>query len=242
MIRVLVNGALGKMGSEAAKAINNTDGLALVAEAKRGDDLAALIAESGAEVVVDFTNAATVFENASQIIAAGVYPVIGTTGLLPEQINALKQQCDAKKLGGIIAPNFSIGALLLLRYAEDCVRYFPHVEIIEMHHEQKIDAPSGTALHTAAKMAAVKAEIVANPKEKELFSGARGARYQGIPIHSIRLPGLMAHEEVIFGGLGQTLTLRHDAQSRAAFMPGVCLACKKVTELQTLIYGLEHIL
>ncbi len=241
-IRVLVNGASGKMGKEATQAIKNTEGLQLVGEAVKGDDLSTMIKNSQARVVVDFTTANVAFENAVKIIEAGVHPVIGTTGLLSGQITELTQFCATKKLGGIIAPNFSIGAVLLMRYAQDCARYFSHVEIIEMHHEQKVDAPSGTALHTAEMIAAVKVKVAENPHAKELFKGARGARYQEIPIHSIRLPGLVAHEEVIFGGLGQTLTLRHDALNRSAFMPGVCLACEKVTELQTLVYGLEHIL
>ncbi|HVV69651.1 MAG TPA: 4-hydroxy-tetrahydrodipicolinate reductase [Gammaproteobacteria bacterium] len=241
-IRILVNGASGKMGAEACMAIKNSPGLQLVGMAGRGDDLSSMIKNNQAQVVVDFTIATTAFDNAAKIIAADAHPVIGTSGLSPDQLALLTQRCAEKKLGGIVAPNFSIGAVLLMRCAKECARYFPDVEILELHHNQKIDAPSGTALHTAEIISAVKAEVPVNPAEKELHKGARGARYQGIPIHSIRLPGLVAHEEVIFGGMGQTLTLRHDTLNRSAFMPGVCLACHKVLELETLVYGLEHIL
>ena len=241
-IRVLVNGAAGKMGTEVCVAIKNAPGLQLVGKAGKGDDLPDSIKTSQAQVVIDFTTAAAAFENAAKIIASGAHPVIGSSGISSEQLTLLQQRCAEKKLGGIVAPNFSIGAVLLMRCAVECARYFPDVEILELHHNQKADAPSGTALHTAEMISAVKAAVPPNPAEKELHSGARGARYQGIPIHSIRLPGLVAHEEVIFGGLGQTVTLRHDTLNRSAFMPGVCLACHKVVELDTLIYGLEHIL
>lgn len=241
-INVLVNGASGKMGREVVGYVRQAQELQLVAEAVRGDDLVAKIKTSSAQVVVDFTTAANAFANASQIIAAGAHPVIGTSGLSSEQIQTLKEQCAAKKLGGIIAPNFAIGAVLLMQYARDCARYFPDVEIIEMHHAQKVDAPSATAIKTAEMIAQVKTKLAVNPNEKELISGARGGRCHDIPIHSIRLPGVIALQEVIFGGLGQTLTLRHDTLNRAAFMPGVLLACQKVMELQMLVYGLENIL
>lgn len=233
------------MGREAVIAIDQAPELSLVGQAGSTDDLAAVIAAVKPQVVVDLTTAAVAFINARIIIAANVHPVIGTSGLSPAQIAELQQICGEKNLGGLIAPNFSIGALLMMRYAQDCARYFPDVEIIEFHHHQKVDAPSATALRTA--------EVISNEKNKhkpsspatvemETFAGARGARYREIPIHSVRLPGILANQEVIFGGPGQTLSIQHHVLSRAAYMPGICLACQKVTQLQTLIYGLEHIL
>lgn len=242
-IKVLVNGAQGKMGQEAVIAIGNTPELTLVGQAGSTDKLAEVIAAVKPQVVIDLTTAAAAFANARTIIAANVHPVIGTSGLLPAQIAELQQLCAEKKLGGLVAPNFSIGALLMMKYAEDCARYFPDVEIIELHHNQKRDAPSATALRTAEAIAAEKNSKGQNAsQEVETFAGARGARYQGIPIHSIRLPGILANQEIIFGGPGQTLTIHHQVLNRAAYMPGICLACQKVPQLQTLIYGLEHIL
>lgn len=244
-IKVLVNGAQGKMGQEAVIAIGNSPELTLVGQIGKKDDLAEKIATIKPDVVVDLTTASAAFVNARTIIAAGVHPVIGTSGLLPPQIAELQQICAEKKLGGLIAPNFSIGALLMMKYAEDCARYFPDVEIIELHHHQKLDAPSATALRTAEAIARERKKEAQSlsPKEAvETFAGARGASYQGIPIHSIRLPGILADQEVVFGGPGQTVTIQHRVLNRAAYMPGICLACQKVPQLQTLIYGLEHIL
>ncbi len=241
-IRVAVNGAQGKMGQEVIKAINATEDLVLVAEADKQDDLSQLIANSAAQVVVDFTTASAAYINARTIIAANAHPVIGTSGLVMEQVEELALLCHEKKLGGIIAPNFALGAVLMMQYAQNCARYFPDVEIIEMHHANKADAPSGTAIRTAEMLAEVQAGPSVNPSAQEKFAGVRGGRYLNIPIHSIRLPGLVAHQTIMFGGLGQSLTIRHDTYNREAFMPGVCLACRKVIELETLVFGLEHIL
>jgi len=244
-IKILVNGARGKMGQETVKAVQQTEGLELVGETGRSDDLTAMIKTTQADVVVDFTTAAAAFTNTCTIIAAGARPVIGSSGLVAEQMAELAQRCKEKKLGGIIAPNFSLGGVLMMRYASDCARYFPDVEIIEQHHANKADAPSGTALRTAELIAAAKelAEVSAVPDiSHEKFPGVRGGRYQNIPIHSVRLPGLLAHQEVIFGGVGETLTIRHDSFNRISFMPGVCLACHKVMELDHLVVGLEHII
>lgn len=240
--RILVNGAAGKMGQETVKALGAAEGFLVVAQAGRQDDLSAIIKQSQAEVVVDFTVPATAFDNALAIIAAGARPVIGTTGISPEQVELLTLRCAEKGLGGIVAPNFAIGALLAMQYAKDCARYFSSVEIIELHHNQKVDAPSGTALRTAELIAAVKAKAPVNEYEEEAIPGARGALYHDIPIHSVRLPGLLAHQMVMFGDTGEVLTIRHDASNRTAYMPGVCLACRKVMELDHLVYGLEHIL
>lgn len=241
-IKIIVNGAQGKMGLEAVKAINNDEGLQLVGTLGRQDDLPTAVKTSGAEVVLDFTSAHCVFENAMNIIESGARPVIGTSGLTKDQVAQLSQRCLKEKLGAIIAPNFSIGAILMMRFAQEAARYFPHVEIVEMHSHTKVDAPSSTALRTAEMMAETKAKLASNLQEKETVAGARGGRYQDIPIHSVRLPGLVAHQSVIFGDVGQTLTISDNTSSREAFMPGVVLACQKVIDLDHLVYGLETLL
>lgn len=243
-IRILVNGAQGKMGQATVNAITNHSDLTLVGQTGPTDDLAAEIKQSQAQVVVDFTNADVVLKNTLTIINAGAHPVIGTSGLLAEQVKALQARCAELKLGGIIAPNFSLGAVLMMKHAQAIVKYFPHVEIIEMHHDGKLDSPSGTAVRTAEMLAVERTPSSSTNKKKtrEVVPGARGATYQDISIHSVRLPGLVAHQQIIFGGTGETLTLRHDSIDRISFMPGVCLACIKVVALKELIYGLEGVL
>lgn len=218
-IKVIVSGARGKMGVVTVNAIEAAKDLELVAQTDMQDDLANAIKSNRADVVVDFTLPDCVFKNTQTIIEQNARPVIGTTGLMPDQIEALQKQCEKHHVGGIIAPNFSLGAVLMMRYAADAAKYLSNAEIIEMHHAQKVDAPSGTAKKTAEMM------------QKE-----------NIPIHSVRLPGLFAHQAVIFGGDGETLTIRHDGMDRNAMMPGVLLACRKVMELDRLVYGLENIL
>jgi 4-hydroxy-tetrahydrodipicolinate reductase len=242
LIRVLINGANGRMGVAAAKAIAQDPELELVGTATRGDDLTAAIKQANAQVVVDFTNAEVVYDNTAMIIAAHAHPVIGTSGLTLEQIRQFQAQCARAKLGGIIAPNFSLGAVLLIKYSQEIAKYFSHVEIIEMHHDGKLDSPSGTALHTAEMIGAALTTKHPEKKLRETIPGARGATHHQVPIHAIRLPGLVAHEQVIFGGVGETLTLKHDSIDRVSFMPGVCLACKKVRGLDQLVYGLENVL
>jgi 4-hydroxy-tetrahydrodipicolinate reductase len=239
-ISVLVNGAAGRMGQAAVQAINAHDKLQLAGLANSGDVLSDVIKTQQPDVVLDFTSAASVLANAKMIIDCGVHPVIGTSGLLPDDVRALQQLCAAKKLGGIIAPNFCIGAVLMMRFAKEAAKYYPHAEIIELHHDKKKDAPSGTAIKTA--------EIIANVRPNdyqrgtETIAGARGADLQNVPIHSVRLPGLLAHQEVLFGSAGELLTIRHDSFSREAYMPGVCFACEQVVGLTELVYGLEHLL
>ncbi len=220
-IKVLINGYPGKMGQAAVKAIQEAPDLDYVGGCDREHNLAQMIQDSGAEVVLDLSSAISVFENAQTIIEAGVHPVIGTSGLNTEQIKTLQQQCAEKKLGGIIAPNFSVGALLMMHFAEEAARYFQDVEIIELHHPQKKDAPSGTARQSAERIKAA------------------GIPSREVPIHSVRLPGIVAEQSVIFGGPGETLTLRHSSIDRSCFMPGILLACRSVMKLNTLLYGLD---
>lgn len=242
MIRILVNGANGRMGQEAVKAIEAAADLILVGKTGRHDDLSTQIKNSRAQVVVDFTNADAVFINSKSIIETGAHPVIGTSGLTAEQIQTLQTLCAFKQLGGIIAPNFSIGAILMMRFAAEAARYFANAEIVEMHHPGKLDAPSGTAIKTANMIAKSRHELPLIRGEKEILPGARGANSTDIRIHALRLPGVVADQEVIFGGIGETLSIRHHTQSRETFMTGVLLACRKVMELNTLIYGLENLL
>ncbi len=239
-IRVLINGAAGKMGQEAVKALSQAPDLVIVGKTGRQDNLEKTLRDSQAEVAVDLTSAETVFKNAEIIIAQGVHPVIGTSGLLGPQINLLKKKCDQKKLGGIIVPNFSIGIVLMMLFAKQAAAYFPNCEIIEMHHAQKKDSPSGTAVKTAEFIDRKQNNITAT--ETETIKGARGALHHHIPIHSIRLPGLVAHQEILFGGDHELLTLRHDTFHRAAYMPGILLAIREVIKLKQLVYGLEHVL
>jgi 4-hydroxy-tetrahydrodipicolinate reductase len=264
-IRVGVTGGLGRMGRETVKAVLNAPDLTLVSvidPKHTGEDVAiplrlpepsgVLLTQSlehglaGLDVAVEFTRADSVFANAQAIIQAGVRPVIGATGLTPEQMNTLDEQLKAVGLAGLVIPNFAIGAVLMMTFAEKAARYFDHAEIIELHHNQKADAPSGTALKTATLMADAAQQPFGcdNTPEVELLPGARGATAAGgIRIHSVRLPGLVAHQEVICTSPGQMLTLRHDSFDRACYMPGVLLSIRKVMERSPgLTYGLEHLL
>lgn len=263
MIRVIVCGAYGKMGREVLKAVHNDPELALVgavdvnADATdlghfigceplgltAGTDLATVISATKPDVMVDFTRPEVVMENIRTALSLQVAPVVGTTGLGEAELSEIRTLCANQKVGALIAPNFSIGAILLMRLSQEAAKYLPHVEIIEMHHDQKLDAPSGTALHTAEKIRAVRPSMRQGAAgEFEKLTGARGGELDGIRIHSVRLPGYVAHQEVIFGGLGQTLSLRHDSISRESFMPGVVLACKKIVNVQCLIHGLDEFL
>lgn len=242
-IKILVNGAFGRMGQMTIKAITAHPGFELVGQTGREYDLAQSIKDSHAQVVVDFTHPDAVYANTNTIIDAGAHPVIGTTGLALEQIVLLQKKCASLKRGGLIAPNFSLGAVLMMRHAKEIAKYLPHVEIIEMHHDNKADCPSGTALRTAELLSeSVATNKPATPPRETIAAGSRGANYRGIPIHAVRLPGFLAHEQVIFGNTGETLTLRHDSIDRQCFMPGVCLACEAVIKLDKLVYGLEEIL
>ncbi len=241
-IPVLINGAKGKMGKEIVKTFRKDPEFRVVGTTDRDDDLAKAIAGLKAKVVIDFTASSVGFQNASIIIQSGAHPVIGTTGFLPDQVDELKKRCTKQKLGGIIAPNFSIGAVLLMQFCKEAAKHFPHSEIIEMHHTTKEESPSGTAMRTAELISQGRKEVLPLKKYREIAAHARGANHKEIAIHSVRLPGLVAHELVMFGGRGETLSLRHDTLHRECFMPGIKLACKKVLELNELVYGLENIL
>jgi len=238
-VRVIINGSAGKMGRVTCSHITREADLVLAAETGRRDDLAVVIRQTKADVVIDFTTPQAVFKNTQDIIAAGACPVIGTSGLSLEQIHQLSRQCEEKRQGGIIAPNFSIGAALMMRYAKDAVKYLSDVEIIEMHHPQKLDAPSGTAMQTAQMIA----EVRPNPAERRVHKDlARGDNRHGVTIHSVRLPNLFSHQSVLFAGAGEMLSITHDGRDRSCCMPGVFMACRQVMKLDHLVYGLEHLL
>lgn len=242
-IRILINGALGKMGQETVKAISeHSNDFTLVAKTGKNDDLANAIQHHKPQIVIDFTNADVAFKNTQIIIETGAHPVIGTSGLLKNQIALLQERCAALKLGGIIVPNFSLGAVLMMKCAKEIAHHFSMVEIIEMHHAGKLDSPSGTAMRTAELIASSRTCEPRLPSNtKETLAGARGANYTNIPIHSVRLPGIIANQEVMFGAPGETLSIKHTTIDRQCFMPGVVLACKKVVKLDRLVYGLEEL-
>ncbi len=240
--RVIVNGSNGKMGSLACETLVNHSEFKLVGQLNKQDNLAQAIRDTDAQIVVDLTRADCVYDNSVTIINQGARPVIGTSGLTGSQIKELTERCEAKQLGGIIVPNFSISAVLMMIFAAKAAEYLPEVEIIETHHQQKLDAPSGTALKTAEMIAAARKTPKNKLALKELVPGARGGIHHDINIHSLRLPGVLARQEVLFGNLGETLSLTHDSIDRSCFMPGIVLACQKVLTLNTLIYGLEHLL
>ncbi|PKG39152.1 4-hydroxy-tetrahydrodipicolinate reductase [Psychromonas sp. Urea-02u-13] len=242
MVKVIVNGARGRMGSEAVKAINNDSALELVAECDFGDDLSALIKSSGAQVVVDLTAASAGFSNTQIILNAGACPVIGTSGFQVEQVKELQALATEKQLGGLIAPNFSIGAVLMMKFSAEAAKYLPDAEVIEAHSPQKEESPSGTGIRTAELIAAARTKAPIECSDKELIEGARGAELHGVKLHSIRLPGVVAQQTVFFGGLSETLKIEHNSQHRESFMPGICLACKEVVKRQELVYGLEHLM
>lgn len=263
MIRVAVSGYKGKMGHEVVKTVLREADFELVAVLDKNPseknineltefseldvpvyaELDKLLNEVNPEVVVDFTMPSVAYSNTKQIIQHGARAVVGTTGFTLEQIKELQTLSSEKKVGSLIAPNFAVGAVLMMQFAEKAAEYFPNVEIIELHHDKKLDAPSGTAVKTAEMMAKTREKIKQGANgEVESIQGARGADYEGMRIHSVRLPGLVAHQEVIFGDVGQGLTIRHDSYDRISFMSGVALAIRKTAEYDTLIYGLENIL
>jgi 4-hydroxy-tetrahydrodipicolinate reductase len=236
------------MGQEAVLAIQNTPTLSLVASLGKADDLGQAITQTQAHAVVDLTTAEAAVHNTEVILKHKTYPIIGTSGLMPHDI--LKLQNLARKLnqGGIIVPNFSLGMVLMIRFAAQAARYFPAVEIIERHHPHKKDAPSHTALRTAEMIHAERTKAGSHAPSSgsetttTLIPGARGGLHECIPIHSVRLSGSCAHQTIMLGGLDETLSFQHDTLSRKSYMPGLILACQKVYTLSTLVVGLEHLL
>jgi 4-hydroxy-tetrahydrodipicolinate reductase len=242
MINVAVLGARGRMGSEVVKAVEATDGLALVAALDMGDSLEQLKG-SAAHVVVDFTTPDSVMDNLEFLINNGINVVVGTTGFDDAKLETVKGWlAQNPSVGVLIAPNFAIGAVLMMEFAEKAARYFESAEIIELHHPAKVDAPSGTAARTAELMSAARkaAGLGSMPDATTTsLAGARGALVGQIPVHSVRARGLVAHQEVLFGGLGETLTIRHDSIDRAGFMPGVVLGVRKIVNTPGLTHGLD---
>jgi 4-hydroxy-tetrahydrodipicolinate reductase len=242
MIKVGVLGARGRMGAEVVKAVTEASDLELVSALDLGDSLDQLKA-NGAQVVVDFTTPDSVMANLEFLISNGINAVVGTTGFDSDRITKIEKLIAANpKVGVLIAPNFAIGAVLMMEFATKAAKYFESVEIIELHHPNKVDAPSGTASRTAELMTAARkeAKLPAMPDATTTAQdGARGALVGDIPVHSVRLRGLIAHQEVLLGGLGETLTIRHDSLDRAGFMPGVLLGVRKVIAHPGLTFGLE---
>ena len=245
MIKVAVLGAKGKMGAQTCQAVEAAGDLELVAALDQGDELTGLT-DAGTEVVVDFTRPEVVMDNLTWCIEHGIHAVVGTTGFDEERLATLRAQLSAKPgVGVLIAPNFSIGAVLMMRFAAQAARYYESVEIIELHHPDKVDAPSGTARRTAELIAEARREADSGPIPDATttgLEGARGADVEGIRVHGIRLRGLVAHQEVLFGDTGETLTIRHDSMHRESFMAGVLLGVRRIAGTPGLTVGLEHFL
>jgi len=252
-IKVLVNGSAGKMGRETVNAVRKQPDMELVGEvdiANTGGettrDLGKAIKALKPDVIVEFTHPNVAMKNIRTILENNVHAVVGTTGLSEGDLKEIESICKAKGVNCLVAPNFAVGAVLMMRFAREASRHLPNVEIIELHHDKKADAPSGTAIKTAEMILEEKSRrdrpSSGKVKEIEKLDGARGGSMDDIRVHSVRLPGFVAHQEVIFGGLGQTLTIRHDSISRESFMPGVMLSIRKIGKLKGLTYGLESVL
>jgi 4-hydroxy-tetrahydrodipicolinate reductase len=246
-VRMILEDPQLKLVAAIARTSGPIDAGALAGKPETGvrvaSDLAAALEAAKPDVLVDFTNPKAAYPNTETAISLGVRPVVGTTGFTPEQISELDKQCRQRGIGGLIAPNFSIGAILMMKFSAMAAKYFPHVEIIEYHGDQKLDAPSGTSIKTAEWISQTRREIrQGNPQEEEVIEGARGGYYNGFRIHSVRLPGVFAQQEVVFGAFGQTLKIRHDSYDRAGYMPGVNAAVKKIMNVTGMIYGFEHLM
>ncbi|WP_247678333.1 MULTISPECIES: 4-hydroxy-tetrahydrodipicolinate reductase [unclassified Micromonospora] len=233
------------MGMEVCKAVDSAADLELVAAVDQGDDLAT-VAQAGAEVVVDFTTPDAVMDNLRWCVENGVHAVVGTTGFTEQRLAQVREWLSGRPgVGVVIAPNFGIGAVLMMQFAARAARHFESVEIIEQHHPRKLDAPSGTATHTARLIAAARAEAGLGPvpdATRDEVAGARGADIDGVRVHAVRATGLVAHQEVLFGTTGETLTIRHDSYDRVSFMPGVLLAVREVGHRPGLTVGLDALL
>lgn len=241
-IRVGVLGAKGRMGATACQAISLSDDCELVAILDLGDDLSDLV-NSGAQVAIDFTTPNSVMANLEFLAKNDIHAVVGTTGFDATRLSQVAELFEDTKANIIIAPNFGLAAVLMTQFAQMAAPYFESVEIIELHHPRKADAPSGTAKRTAELIAQARLGMPAMPDAtSDLIPGARGANILGIPVHSVRLQGLVAHQEVLLGGPGESLSIRHDSYDRESFMPGVLLAVRKVSEFEGVTFGLEDLL
>ncbi len=243
-VKVAVAGHRGKVGSVLAAALPGQPGIEYVGGVGRGDDLAAFLRDKRPRAFVDFTRPGEALHNALAAIAAGASPIVGTTGLSAADVDKIETACRAKHLGGIVAPNFAVGAVVMVHLAEVAAPHFEAVEIIELHHAGKVDAPSGTALSTARRLAARRKERPFSHRkaEKETLAGTRGGEEGGVAVHSVRLPGFVADQEVIFGLPGQTLTISHRTTSREAYVPGVILAIERVTSQPKFYRALDELL
>ncbi|MFI1798719.1 4-hydroxy-tetrahydrodipicolinate reductase [Streptomyces sp. NPDC020379] len=244
-LRVAVIGAHGRIGSEAVRAVTAAEDMELVAALGRGDKLETLT-EAGAQVVVELTHPDSVMDNLEFCVAHGIHGVVGTTGWTEDRLARLTGWLDAKPgTGVLIAPNFSIGAVLTMAFARQAARFFESVEVVELHHPNKADAPSGTATRTAQLIAEARREAGCAPQPDATttaLEGARGADVDGVPVHAVRLRGLLAHQEVLFGDTGETLTIRHDSLHHSCFMPGILLGARRVVSTPGLTFGLENFL
>jgi 4-hydroxy-tetrahydrodipicolinate reductase len=244
-IRVGVLGARGRMGAEVCRAVEAADDMEIVAMVDTGDWMFD-IADAGAEVVVDFTHPDVVLDNIRFCVDQDIRCVVGTSGFDTTKLDTVSQWLEQKpELGVLIAPNFALGAVLAMRFAQVAARYYRSTEIIELHHNRKADAPSGTAAHTARLIAAARVAAGVEPGPDATTSeldGARGALVEDVRVHSVRLAGLIAHQEILFGGDGETLTIRHDSLDRKSFMPGVLLGVRSILSRTGLVVGLENLL
>jgi 4-hydroxy-tetrahydrodipicolinate reductase len=242
-MRVGVLGAKGKVGMTMVQAVENADDLTFTAGVDAGDPLSRL-GDTDTEVVIDFTHPDVVMHNVQFLIESGIHAVVGTTGFTDERLDQVKAWlAEHPNVSVLIAPNFAIGAVLCMHFAQQAARHFESVEVIELHHPHKADAPSGTAARTARLIAEARKDMPPNPDATSTgLDGARGADVDGVPVHSVRLAGLVAHQEVLFGTQGETLTIRHDSIDRTSFVPGVLLAVRRVAERPGLTVGLEPLL
>ena len=244
-LRVAVIGAKGRIGSEAAQAVASAEDMELVAAVDKGDPLETLT-ENGAQVAVDLTHPDAVMDNLAFCVRAGIHGVVGTTGWTEERYATLRGWlAESPGTGVLVAPNFSVGAVLTMAFARQAARFFESVEVVELHHPNKADAPSGTATRTAQLIAEERARANMPPQPDATTSaldGARGAQVNGVPVHAVRLRGLLAHQEVLFGDTGETLTIRHDSLHHRCFMPGILLGVRRVVDTPGLTVGLEHFL
>lgn len=262
-VRIVIAGPRGRMGREAVNLVEKTEDYELVAvldhlnegkllsevdgfgniDVPIFTDIKKCLAEVQADVLIDLTTPEAGKYHTKIALQYGVRPVVGTSGFSNEDLEDIKKLCQEKEIGCVIAPNFAVGAVLMMKFSQMAANYFQDVEIIELHHDQKLDAPSGTAVKTAAMISEVREKKQqGHPNEEETIAGARGANIDGMHIHSVRLPGLIAHQEVLFGSDGQTLSIRHDSYNRASFMSGVKVAVDSVMKINTFVYGLENIL